>query len=292
MKVYRSEKAKRVIRETYAQLLTDWNVPVTCLDVPTRYGKTRVVVCGSEAAPPLVLFHGVGDDLALMWLYNARALSEKFLVYAVDTLGGPGMSEPDARYDANFQDELWLDDVMDGLSLERADIAGVSHGGYLAQLYACARPARVRKIACLAAGVPVGKGSPMKTMMKIFLPEALIPTRRGAIRLLKKLSGENSAAFTENPHVLAHFVALMRGYNNMAMGYHKVRAFDEAQIDSLRGRALYLIGEEDPFAKLGGKQSLLDHHMNARFYPRVGHGINQEIAEEINRQLIEWFACE
>jgi hypothetical protein len=49
-----------------------------------------------------------------------------------------------------------------------------------------------------------------------------------------------------------------------------------------RGRTLYLIGEENPFAKLGGKDALLRYKMNVKFFPDAGHGINHEISEEIN----------
>ena len=32
-----------------------WPVPYEEIDVPTRFGRTHVVVCGSKTAPPLVL---------------------------------------------------------------------------------------------------------------------------------------------------------------------------------------------------------------------------------------------
>ena len=75
----------------------------------------------------------------------------------------------------------------------------------------------------------------------------------------------------------------------MAMGYHKVKAFTGEQIESIRGKILYLVGEKDPFAVLGGKAELLKYRMNTRFFNDVGHGINHEIAEEINAILIEYF---
>lgn len=129
----------------------------------------------------------------------------------------------------------------------------------------------------------------MKTMMKIFLPEALFPTKRNIIKLLTKLSVQNHGVFTENPLILEHFTHLLRGYNNMAMGYHKVIGFTDNEIDAIRGKTVYLVGDSDPFAILGGKASLLQYNMNVRFFPGVGHGINHEIAEEINDILIGYF---
>ena len=223
MKIYRSEKSKERILDSYDRLLTAWDVPVEQMDVKTRYGMTHVNAAGAANLPPLVLLHGVGDDSALMWVYNIRALSEKMRVYAIDTIGGPGRSVPDENYQRGMDDTLWLDDVLDALKLERACLAGVSHGGYLTQLYCLKRPERVVKCVCMACSVPIGNGSPMKTMMKIFLPEAAFPTKGNIRKLLLKMSGENAAAFTDNPLVFEHFSTLLKGYNNMAMGAHSVR---------------------------------------------------------------------
>lgn len=292
MKLYRGNKAERHIRETYDRLLEAWNVEVKPVDIPTRYGTTRVNVFGKEGAAPVVLFHGVGDDSALMWVYNAAALAPYFRLYAVDTIGGPGKSVPNQHYDKNFEDEVWIDETFDGLGIGSANIIGVSHGGYLAQCYALKRPERVNRIACLASSVVAGtRGSPMKTMMKIFLPEAVIPTKQNIVRLLKKLAGKNYSVFTENPLILEHFTYLSRGYNNMAMRFHKVTGFTDEQIAGIRDKALYLVGESDPFAILGGKAALEKYNMNARFFADVGHGINHEIADEINALLIEYMSA-
>jgi pimeloyl-ACP methyl ester carboxylesterase len=74
----------------------------------------------------------------------------------------------------------------------------------------------------------------------------------------------------------------------MAMGYHKIECFNNEQIESIRGKTIYFVGDDDPFAKLGGKKSLIENKMNVKFFPEVGHGINHEIAEEINRLVSEF----
>ena len=104
------------------------------------------------------------------------------------------------------------------------------------------------------------------------------------------MCGKNHDVFTGHPIVLEHFHALLKGHNNMAMQYHKIIHLTDEQITKIRDKALYLVGEDDPFAKLGGKESLLDYHMNAQFFPEVGHGINHEISNEINKAIIEYFA--
>ena len=117
MKVYKNVQAQKRIWETYDQLLSLWNVDTVELDVATTYGTTHVILCGEQGNPPLVLFHGVGDDSALMWLYNAEVLSHNFKLYAIDTIGGPGKSRPNENYNKGFSDVQWIDEVLAELTL-------------------------------------------------------------------------------------------------------------------------------------------------------------------------------
>lgn len=291
MKVFKNETYRRQVLDTYDTLLDLWGTPKQERDVATFYGSTHIITFGDKSRPPLVLFHGVGDNSALMWLYNAKALSKHFCVYAVDTIGGPGKSRPNENYNKDFDDIRWIDEVLHALSLKQCHAAGVSHGAYLVQYYAAAHPERFDKIVCMAGSLPVGTSSPMKNMMKIFLPEALFPNEKNTAKLLRKLSGKNSAVFTENAALLEHYSYLLKGFNNMAMRYHKLPAFEEEQIRIMKKKALYLMGQEDPFVKLGAGDSLHRYHMNAQFYPAAGHGINHEIADEINRALVEYLLC-
>jgi pimeloyl-ACP methyl ester carboxylesterase len=167
-------------------------------------------------------------------------------------------------------------------------MAGVSNGAYLSQLYGANRPSRVSKIICMAGSVPVGNDSPLKTMMKIFLPEALFPTKKNTAKLLKKLCGKNVGVFLNHAIVMEHYQALLKGFNNMAMAYHTVIGLSDAQVDAIRGKTLYLIGEQDPFAILGGKDALLRYQMNAVFFPDAGHAINHELPAEMNGRIIEY----
>ena len=290
MKVYRSRKSGQVIRETYDRLLSLWKCELRERDVETEYGTTHIIECGQEENPPLVLFHGVGDDSALMWIFNAPELSRYFHIFAIDTLGGPGKSVPNGNYNKDFDDIRWIDGILDALQVDRAYFAGVSHGGYLVQAYTLHRPEKVIRTVSISGTVPVGgKKNSMTAMMKIFLPEALFPTDRNVVKLIRKMSGKHSEVFTENRDIMAHYKALLKGFNNMAMGYHKITAFSPEEVDRIRDRVVYLAGTEDPFEKLGGREILLKNHMNAVFYDGAGHGLNHELAEEINRKIISVF---
>ena len=301
MKVYRSEKQGQIIRQTYDELLKLWGCTILERDVETTFGITHIIEAGQDGAPALVLFHGVGDDSALMWVFNAAELSKHFKLYAIDTLGGPGKSVPNENYNENFDDIAWIDQVFDGLKLEKAFIAGVSNGGYLVQYYTLIRPEKVLKGISISSSVSAAassefvdeknakkaKAAALKNMMKIFLPEALFPTDKNVCKLIKKMCGKNYNVFTENPTIMAHYKGLLRGFNNMAMKYHKVVAFTSQEVDSVRDKLIFLVGEEDPFEKLGGKERLIENRMNATFYPDAGHGLNHELSSQINAKIVE-----
>ena len=288
MKVYKSEDAQKKILQSYDKLLAQWGCGKSERDIATTYGSTHVIECGDTSLPTLVLFHGVGDDSALMWIFNAAFLSKHFHFFAIDTIGGPGKSVPNENYNKDFDDILWIDQVLDAMKIQKAFFAGVSNGGYLLQYYTLKRPERVLKGISIASAVPAGKRKGLiPPLFKIFLPEALFPSDKNILKLMKKICGKNYHVFTDNPDIMFHWKSLLQGFNNMAMGFHKVRVFTDQEVDSIRDKIVYLAGEEDPFQKLGGKEALQAYLMNAVFYPDAGHGLNHELAEEINQKILE-----
>lgn len=288
MKVYKNEKAKLHILETYDMLLPLWGVEIEEKDVDTYYGTTHIIECGDSNNPPLVLLHGIGDDSALMWIYNAKELAGYFRIYAIDTMGGPGKSCPNPNYNKSFDEIQWMNEVFDKLKLEKFHLAGVSNGSYMAQHYGIMHPDRTLTIICMSGGISdESSKSPITRMLKVFLPEALFPTEKNTEKLIKKMTGSNYSTFVENPALMKHFHWLLKGFNNMAMTYHKIEFFRDDQIDHVRDKILFLIGESDPLGDMqAGKDKLDKHHLDYKFFPDVGHAINHEIADEINQIII------
>lgn len=297
-KVYKNAKAEKAIRESYDALLKMWGTDIEERDLSGQYGTTHVIETGDRNAPPLVLFHGVGDDAALMWVYNAEELGRHFHIYAVDTIGGPGKSMPGEGYDKTFDDAVWITEILDKLGLDKVFMAGVSNGAYLTQMYMIQHPERVIKGVSMA-GVPVktsgsGKKAAMKAMMKVFLPEALFPTDKNVRKLIRKMTGSHYSAFTDNEIVFQHFKFLMTGFRRSAMMNHKVLGFSEEEIFSLSDRLLCIVGKKDPFIMLGGVQleeELKRYPLRVEFMEDAGHGINHEKALEVNALIIEYFGA-
>jgi pimeloyl-ACP methyl ester carboxylesterase len=133
----------------YDAMIDRWPGPVDQLDLRSGYGTTRVIACGPADGKPLVLLHG-GGTTAAVWFANAADLSRARRLYAVDRIGEPGRSVPGERRIRSPADLLsWLDGVLGGLGLDRADLCGHSYGGWLALSYTRHAPDRVRKLVLL-----------------------------------------------------------------------------------------------------------------------------------------------
>ncbi len=146
---YRSDEARDRAAASYDAILARWPVPHASRFVETRLGATHVVACGPAGAPPLVLLHGLSTN-ATSWYNLVPALSARHRLYLPDTIGDLGKSAgARPRYESGDH-ARWLADVLDGLSLPRASVAGLSAGGWIALHLALARPERVSRLALLA----------------------------------------------------------------------------------------------------------------------------------------------
>jgi pimeloyl-ACP methyl ester carboxylesterase len=149
--IYKTEAGGREILRRYDDVLAQWPVRAGQLRLPTREGETFVLTCGVKDAPPLLLFHGSGTNTA-MWIGDVAMWAKHFRVYAVDLIGEPGHSAPSRPPLDSEAYALWLDDVLEGLVIERAAVVGASLGGWLAVDYATRRPHRVERLALLCPG--------------------------------------------------------------------------------------------------------------------------------------------
>jgi len=102
---------------------------------------------------PLLLLHGLVGS-ARNWRQNISFLSRDASVYAVD-LFNMGESERVPGLDAGLEATAnRLAAFMDALGLAEADIAGHSHGGAVAMMFAARHPNRVRSLILFAPANP------------------------------------------------------------------------------------------------------------------------------------------
>lgn len=283
--VFKSKKGQKLLLESYDKLLKLWEVQLTEDNIQTRYGTTHIIFCGNKNNPPLLMFHGVGDNSALMWILNAKELSKNYYIIAVDTIGGPGKSIPNNNYGKGFSQVLWIDDILDSLGLQSVE-------AYLAQLYTAKRPYKVNLTVCMAGSVAVptkDKFALFKTF-KVFLPEALFPTDRNIKKLLTKICGVNKDIFLENSDLLLHWKYLLKYGSPMAMGFHKIEPLSNDEIAILSKKAFFIIGNCDPLVSMSSMDVFEDNEIKYIVIDGAGHGINHEFASDINNKIIEYLS--
>ncbi|MFJ4198962.1 alpha/beta fold hydrolase [Streptomyces sviceus] len=132
----------------YDKVLTKWPADRVALQVPTPFGTTYVTACGPADAPPLVLLPGGGGATSASWYAQAAPLARTRRILAVDLVGAPGRSAPAGdRHPRTVADlAAWLDALLDGLGVTRADFGGHSYGAWIALHYALRAPDRMRRL--------------------------------------------------------------------------------------------------------------------------------------------------
>jgi pimeloyl-ACP methyl ester carboxylesterase len=173
--------ANAAFDRAYQVLIEAWPTPVTSARVPTAYGPTHVLAAGDESDPVVLLLPG-GGATAAVWFAVAAPLSRQHRVIAVDPIGQPGWSSPGERPlgDVAALGD-WLDQLLAGLAIERATLAGHSYGAWMALRYGLHAPERV-------------EGLVLIDPTDCFLPMRL-PYRLRAVPLFARPSGARLRRF-------------------------------------------------------------------------------------------------
>ena len=156
LKLYKSVDGYRAIMEWYESLVEKIEVPFESLYVNTRFGRTHMLAAGPKDAPALFLISGVAG-CAPLWRKQLESLSANFRVYALDIPGQPGRSDPNPPVLPERRLRRLALDVLDDLGIERAHVAGISAGAWIAMRFGSLHPSRVRKVVMLG---PTGIRAP------------------------------------------------------------------------------------------------------------------------------------
>jgi pimeloyl-ACP methyl ester carboxylesterase len=272
--IYKSAEGERAVRERYLRFLKYWPVPNRQFHVPTREGETFVIACGDEDAPPLLLFHG-GVGNSSMWMGDVAAWSAHFRVYAIDMIGEPGLSAASRPRLASDAYALWLDDVMNALSLTRASLVGISLGGWLALDYATRRPDRVERLAVLCPG-GVGR-------QKIGIALAAILLRMcgpwGKRKTREMVLGRTPANLPPAIQKFTEFMLLI--HENFRPRLVKMPVFSDTLLQRLTMPVLAIAGGKDVLLDSAGTKRRLEQNLtdvDVRYLAETGHVIIRQTA--------------
>jgi pimeloyl-ACP methyl ester carboxylesterase len=267
--VYRSETGRDQVQARYRELLERWPDGTRRLRVPTREGETFVVNCGPGDAPPVVMLQGSGANAA-MWLPDIQAYAHRLRLYAVDVIGEPGASAPSRPSLGSAAYAEWLDDVLDGLNLERAALVGVSLGGALALDYAVRRPQRVDRLVLLA---PSGIGRQRAG----FLAKAVLLQLlgdRGRRRLLSSALGVRQGQAGPHDQALGEFALLI--FKHFRPRLDRVPLADDTTLAGLVQPTLVIAGAQD---------AMLDSNDTARRLSQCGPNVEMRLLPDTGHYL-------
>jgi pimeloyl-ACP methyl ester carboxylesterase len=272
--IYKSVEGERVVRERYLAILKHWHVPNQQLRVPTREGETFIVACGDPSTPPLLLLHG-GMANSAMWMGDVAAWAEHFRVYAVDVIGEAGFSAPSRPPLASEAYALWLDDVMQALSLTRVSMVGVSLGGWLVLDYATRRPERVEGIVVLCPG-GVGR-------QKLSIVFKTVPLRMlgawGKRKASELVLGRAPADPSPGLRYFMDFMALI--HKTLRPRMVKLPSFSDQALQRLTMPVMAILGGKDVLLDSAETRERLERtgpHVDIRFDPEAGHFIPRQTA--------------
>jgi pimeloyl-ACP methyl ester carboxylesterase len=270
--ICKSEEGGRCAR--YLAFLKHWPVPNEHLRVPTREGETFIVASGDKDAPALVSAAAGASGNAAMWMGDVAAWSAHCRVYAVDVIGDAGLSAPSRPTLASEAHALWLDDVMQGLRLERASIVGVSNGGWLALDYATRRPGRVESLVVLCPG---GVGRSKNILIKV-VPLMMLGGW-GKRKAREMILGRTPAGASKAHQHFAAFVSLI--FEHLRPRTRKQPVFSDDSLQRLSMPVLAILGGKDAIFDSASTQRRLEQsvpHARVRYLPQAGHLIRGQTA--------------
>ena len=264
---------------------------VTERKTPVNGRETRYLEAGSGR--PIVLLHAFPFS-ADMWRAQLDRMPEGWRVIAPDLRGfGPGAAEPNVllSMDDYAGDILGL---LEGLSIDRAVIGGLSMGGYVTFALFRQVPARFAGIILAdtkaQADTPDGKAGrrAMSELVRTRGVEAVVDA------LLPKLTGETTRR--ERPGALADARRLMEANHPAAIdaALHALmtRPDSTADLSRIACPALVIVGQEDTVTPPADAELVAHSIRGAELVviPRAGHLSNVESPEAFSSVLADFLS--
>lgn len=248
---------------------------------------------------PLLLIHGLTGS-ALNWRRNIATLAQHATVFAIDlpNMGGSGRTPGLDASLAATADRLAA--CMDALGLAEADIAGHSHGGAVALMFAARHPARVRSLLLFAPANPFCDFGHSLIRFYNTAPGRLLarsiphlPRWLHAIAL-GRMYGEPArivdgslAGYMDGlcvPGTIDHVLAILRGW-------HTDMAVLRAALPSLAATPVLLVwGDRDRAVSVSSAADLQRELPRSQIVliPTGGHVVFEELPEAANDLMVDW----
>ena len=238
--------------------------------LPDRRGKT-IAYAVTGRGQPLVADTGFVSHLELQWAYPPyrrffEALSQDRRVIRFD-LPGIGLGDPSGEVVTLEDDVAVLEDLVDGLGIERADFFGASQAAAVMVAYAARHPERVQRLV-LYGGYAHGPSLSTPEVQQSFM--ALIRAHWGlASRTLADVfvSGGDEAAQDAFARVLKASATPEAGERRMLECF---RTDVRAELERVEAPTLVLHRQQDRNVRFEHGRALAAGIRKARFVPLEG----------------------
>jgi poly(3-hydroxyalkanoate) depolymerase len=232
-------------------------IDVRSIDVDEQ--KLMVAIrYGSSSRPPLLLFNGIGANWELARPFLTALTDTTAIIFDMPGIGGSPLPKLPYRPSSISRLAALL---LAKLGYERADIAGVSWGGGIAQQFAHQYPQVCRRLvlAATSPGAIMAPGRP-QALMKMATPRRYLDKS-----YMRKIAPDiYGGAFRKDPSLINRHAEAMSGARGLGYLYQLLALTGWTSLPwlwTIRQPTLILMGRDDPLVPVANGRIL------ARFIP-------------------------
>lgn len=288
---FRTDEQRVAYERVYDRILErQWPVPHEELDLATSFGTTRVRRSGGGEGTPLLMVHPTTGS-SLGWYPLVERLCADRVVVTPDTIGTCGRSVQTAPVASAADLVRWLDEVVDGLGLDRVHLLGYSEGGWIAGSHAALSTRRDR----LASVTLVEPGGAIERV-----PTGFLVTMVGRA-MLAMASRDRAAALARFSRWLNGDVELTPAQVELlevSMGTYRQRLprpgrLDDDELRRITAPVLLMLAGDsrilDP-ASVAKRARRLVADVTVDVTPDAGHGLLFQYPDELTTRISDFLA--
>lgn len=268
----------------------EWPVAHEELDVPTRFGQTRVRRSGEGPGIPLVMLHPTTGSSA-GWYPVIGLFGRDQVVYTPDTMGAAGRSTQTAPIRSEADLAVWLDDVLDGLRLAEVHVLGYSEGGWVAGQHTAhtEHPGRLRSLTLIEPSAVLER-LPRRLLWSMVGGAARVMVARDRNDAVRRLNtGLNGPGYQLTDGQIELLLASMMTFHQRLP--RPGQPLSDEQLRRIAAPSLILLGEQtkllNPQTAAARARSLMPD-VTVEIIPGAGHGVLYQQPEHVSARVREF----
>jgi pimeloyl-ACP methyl ester carboxylesterase len=281
--LYGSPEGYQNVIAHYDRTLNAMGIPYETSLIDTRFGHTHIVICGCEGGKPVVLWHGQNAN-ATTWARWIPHLASNYKIYAVDTIGGMGKSAPVRLRRKGSAYGEWAAQVLEGMNIPKANMIGVSNGGWLILKLGGVAPEKIANAILLSSAGFMSLR--LILVIQIIFRSIKVNPKVIAERLVELLSPPDLPA---DPFYVEFFEMILRC---KFKGEQIAPRISNEELRKLTAPTYLLMGQHEksfnPYKAIERGVSLLPNLITAEIVPGVGHSMEHRQPDWVISRVIDY----